>query len=56
MDEHLAIIDALSAGDGERSARALEEHLKRSQIKAAVRLMAFRAQRQVGLPPYISCE
>jgi DNA-binding GntR family transcriptional regulator len=56
MDEHLAIVDALRAGDGGRAKRALKEHLKGSQIKAAERLMAFRAQRQVGLPPYISME
>lgn len=56
MDEHLAIVEALGAGDGVRAARALKEHLKRSQIKAAERLMAFRAQRQTGVPPYISVE
>jgi DNA-binding GntR family transcriptional regulator len=56
MDEHFAIVDALRAGDGGRAQRALKEHLKGSQIKAAERLMAFRAQRQVDLPPYISSE
>lgn len=56
MDEHLAIVDALSAGDGARAQRALKDHLKGSQIKAAERLSAFRAQRQVGMPPYISTE
>ena len=56
MDEHLAIVDALRAGDGGRAQRALKEHLKRSQIKAAERLTAFRAQGKVELPAYFSTE
>jgi len=56
MDEHLAIVEALRAGDGRGAQRALREHLKGSQIKAAERLTAFRAQRQIDRPPYISTE
>jgi DNA-binding GntR family transcriptional regulator len=56
LDEHLAIVEALRAGDGRRAQRALKEHLKASQIKAAERLTAFRAQQQIGKPPYISTD
>lgn len=44
MHEHLAIIEALKAGDGDGAAQALAHHLLSSQHKADERLAAFRRQ------------
>lgn len=55
MDEHLTIIEALKAGDGDGAARALEEHLLSSQHKADERLAAFRRQpRKTPSAPFMA--
>ncbi|GBD47924.1 GntR family transcriptional regulator [Methylopila sp. Yamaguchi] len=53
MDEHLAILAALEANDGDRAAAALSDHLLSSMRKAAERLEAFRAQGGPSAPAFL---
>ncbi|WP_211783991.1 GntR family transcriptional regulator [Falsirhodobacter algicola] len=53
MDEHLAVLDAVAAGDVRRAKRALAQHLASSAGKATERLTAFRATARAAPPPYI---
>ncbi len=53
MDEHLAIIHALTQEDGERAARFMFDHLEASRLKALERLDAFHATHALELPAYI---
>jgi DNA-binding GntR family transcriptional regulator len=54
MGEHLAIVRALRAGDGERAAAALVAHLEASRGKAADRLRRFHTGNGIAPVPYIT--
>ena len=54
MGEHLEIVRALRAGDGERAAAALVAHLGASRDKAADRLRRFHEGHAIAPAPYIT--
>ena len=54
MGEHLEVVRALRAGDGERAAAALVAHLEASRGKAADRLRRFHEEHRIGPVPYIT--
>ena len=54
MGEHLTIVRALRAGDGERAAAALVAHLEASRGKAADRLRRFHTGNGIAPVPYIT--
>ena len=54
MGEHLEIVRAVRAGDGERAAAALVAHLEASRGKAADRLRRFHEEHGIGPVPYIT--
>ncbi|MET2828501.1 GntR family transcriptional regulator [Mesorhizobium shangrilense] len=53
MDEHLEIIDAITAGNPALAQDALRQHLQRSSDKAVERLRAFRKISVVSHLPYL---
>ena len=53
MGEHLEVVRALRAGDGERAAAALVAHLEASRGKAADRLRRFHEGHGIAPVPYI---
>jgi DNA-binding GntR family transcriptional regulator len=54
MGEHLEILRAVRAGDGERAAAAMAAHLKASRDKAADRLRRFHKESAITPVPYIT--
>lgn len=54
MGEHLDIVRALRAGDGERAAAAAVAHLEASRDKAADRLRRFHEGHAIAPVPYIT--
>jgi DNA-binding GntR family transcriptional regulator len=54
MGEHLGIVRALRAGDGERAATAMAAHLEASRNKAADRLRQFHEGHASTPVPYIT--
>jgi DNA-binding GntR family transcriptional regulator len=54
MGEHLEILRAVRAGDGERAAAAMVAHLEASRDKAADRLRRFHEGHAIAPVPYIA--
>jgi DNA-binding GntR family transcriptional regulator len=53
MEEHLGIVRAMRAGDGERATAAMVAHLEASRDKAAERLRQFHKGNAITPVPYI---
>ncbi len=54
MGEHLEVVRAARAGDGERAAAAMVAHLEASRAKAADRLLRFHEGHGIAPVPYIT--